>query len=246
MESLTTLLEASDRKAWHKQEETQKIGVFLVDNSVLFRQGVRLALWEEENIKVLGECDVSGQSLSMIEAYSPDVVLLEVDSNLSDGFHLASRIAQRLPTTSVIGLSSYPDGSHLFPAIKAGMAAYLSRDVSPESLAKVIRRVFKGDYPISENILAKPEVASKLLNQFETYAVNGEEMETLAAPLTPREIQILSYVAAGNGNKQIAYDLKISEQTVKNHLTSILRKLAANDRTHAVVLAMRHGFISIK
>ncbi len=248
MERFARLFGSSNHnhRASGRENGKQKIGVFLIDNSVLFRQGVRLALSEEEDIKVLGETDVNEEAVSMIEAYSPDVILLEVNSSLSDGFQLARRIGQRLPTTSIIGLSSHPEGNHIFLAIKSGMVAYLSKDVSPECLAKVIKSVFMGDYPINESILAKPDIASKLLSQFESYTSNGEELGVLAAPLTPREVQILSYVAGGNGNKQIAYDLKISEQTVKNHLTSILRKLTANDRTHAVVLAMRHGFISIK
>jgi len=144
----------------------------------------------------------------------------------------------------VIALASNPDDDQLFQAIKGGIVAYLSKDVSAEELAGAIGRITQGERPINESLLIRPKVAEQVLRRFQDMSLMGT-METVATPLSPRETEILKLVAEGNANKRIAYTLKISEQTIKNHITSILRKLNANDRTHAVVTAIRQGWISV-
>ncbi len=223
----------------------EKVGVFIVDNQEIFRQGIRASLSAEEDISVVGDAEQSEETLSLLEAYMPDVVLLDIGLPSLKGLQLASQIGRRLPGVSVIVLSAYEDDTQLFLAIKAGAVAYLTKDVSPEHMAKTIRRVFNGEYPINETLLSKPDLAARILTQFQSLFQAGQEMQALVAPLSPREIEILNLVANGYANKQIGHTLRISEQTVKNHITSILRKLAANDRTHAVVLALRHGLISV-
>jgi DNA-binding NarL/FixJ family response regulator len=118
----------------------------------------------------------------------------------------------------------------------------LNKKATAEELVSTIRRARNGEYPINES-LTRPTVAKHVLKQFQDIASIGKVMEAVAAPLTQRETQILNYIAQGNSNKQIAYILNISEQTIKNHVSSILRKLNANDRAHAVALAMRNGWI---
>ena len=135
------------------------------------------------------------------------------------------------------------DEDSLFDAIKAGAAAFILKDVGPDDLVTIIRRVSGGEYLINDKVFAKPSVASRVLKEFRELAVYGQEAAPIFAPLSPREVEILDNIAQGMTNKQVAYALSISEQTVKNHMSSILRKLSVNDRTQAVVYAMRQGWI---
>ena len=138
----------------------------------------------------------------------------------------------------------YDEDEQLFQAVKAGAVAYLTKGVGIDQLSSIIRRIHQGERPINEMVLTRPRVAEKVLRQFQDLSLMGRAMESLASPLTPRELEILSYVARGFINKQVAYKLSISEQTIKNHMTSVLRKLDANDRTQAVVMALQYGWIS--
>jgi len=223
----------------------EKIGVFLADSQVLYREGVRMALAKEDDIEVVGEADDGASALQQIKSLSPDVVI--VDSKLPplDGPDLARQIKRHVPTVSVILLSSYEDDEQLLDAIKAGAAGYLVKAASGQELANQVRKVYRGEYPINEYLLSRPAVALRILQQFQDLLQAEKEVEPLLSPLSPRETEILEYIAKGNSNKEIAYTLGICNQTVKNHVTSIMRKLAANDRTHAVVLALRYGLIKV-
>ena len=120
------------------------------------------------------------------------------------------------------------------------------KDIRPDEILDGIRRAASGEYLINESVLTRPLVASRVLKQFRDLSMVGQEMEPLFVPLSAREIEVLDYIARGNSNKEIARALKISDQTVKNHITSILRKLAVNDRTQAVVYALRRGWIKMQ
>ena len=124
--------------------------------------------------------------------------------------------------------------------------ACLRKNSTAQELAETVRRASKGEYPINDSVMTRPSVAKHVLDEFQSLASMGRNMETIVAPLTVRERQILNHIANGNTNKQIARLLSISEQTIKNHVSAILRKLNANDRAHAVVLAIRHGMISVE
>ena len=143
----------------------------------------------------------------------------------------------------MIVLSTSEDEEDLFAAIRSGAAAFILKDVGPEDLVEIIRRVAAGEFLINDKVFSKPAVASRVLKEFRELAVYGQEAQPIFAPLSPREVEILDNIAQGMTNKQVAYALSISEQTVKNHMSSILRKLAVNDRTQAVVYAMRQGWI---
>ena len=159
------------------------------------------------------------------------------------GIEATQRIKRELPACGIILLAVSEDEDALFDAIKAGAAAFILKDVRPDDLVTLIRRVSIGEYPINDQVFAQPAVASRVLTEFRELAVYGQEAAPIFAPLSPREVQILDNIAQGMTNKQVAYALTISEQTVKNHMSSILRKLSVNDRTQAVVYAMRQGWI---
>ena len=224
----------------------EKIGVFVIDNNSLFREGLRQALNQMKDIEVVDECGISDEALELVANFSPEIVLLDIGLPLLTGLKLGRRITQRSPGISVIALTPYQDDEQLFQATKSGAVCYLSKDADVDEIALAIRRAHQGEHIITETVLTRPRVAERVLKQFQSLSLMGAAMETLAAPLTPRELEVLSYVARGYINKQIAHKLSISEQTIKNHMSSVLRKLDANDRTQAVVLAMHYGWISLE
>lgn len=218
-----------------------KITVMIVDEQEFFRTGVRQALSQQPDFEII-DCDPTQGPLELIEAHLPDVALLGSDLATLSGLELGRNITRLYPNTKVIMLSPNPNDEELFEIIKTAAVACLNKKATAEELVSTIRRARNGEYPINES-LTRPTVAKHVLKQFQDIASIGKAMEAVAAPLTQRETQILNYIAQGNSNKQIAYILNISEQTIKNHVSSILRKLNANDRAHAVALAMRNGWI---
>ena len=133
---------------------------------------------------------------------------------------------------------------NFFETIKIGPMAYIEKIISIQELVSTIRRVLRGEYPINDSLLAAPKVAEHVLRQFQEMVSMGIAVENITAPITNRETHILRYIADENSNKKIAQILEIREQTIKNHVSSVLRKLNANDRAHAVMLAIRQGWIS--
>ena len=217
-----------------------KIKVMIIDEQAFFRAGVRQTLSQQPDLEIL-ECDPTVNAFELIEASLPDVVLLGSDLASLSGIELGRKIAQYYPNTKVVVLSPDPNDEELFEVIKTAAVACLSKSAGVDELTSIIRRVRQGEYPINESLMTRPKVAKQVLNQFRGM---GKTLEGLVAPLTNRETQILTYVAEGNSNKEIARILEISEQTIKNHVSAILRKLNANDRAHAVALALHSGWIS--
>ena len=221
-----------------------KTQVIIISQQLLFRQGIELALSAMKDVTISATAEVNDEVLSIIDTLPPDVALVDIDALNDSGLKLARKIKQRLPTIGVIVLTSNPEDAQLFQALKAQAVAYLSKEVNPDELIHTIRRVARGEHPINENLTSRPKLAEQVLHQFQELSWRSET-EGFIAPLTPREMEILNYIAQGYLNKQIAAELDISEQTIKNHVTSILRKLNANARTEAVVVAIKQGLISL-
>jgi len=222
-----------------------KIQVFIFTQQFLLRQGIEHSLSSTEDIEISGATESDSEVLSAIDTQPPDVALVDIDAPSSDnGLTLARKIKQHSPNIAVIVLTSNANDAQLFQAIKAQAAAYLEKAVTADQLADIIRRAARGEHPINEGLTTRPKVAEQVLHQFQELS-QRYEAEAVISPLTPRETEILNYMAQGYLNKQIAITLGISEQTIKNHVTSILRKLNANARTDAVVLAIKQGLISI-
>lgn len=221
-----------------------KIQVFVISQQSLFKQGIEQSFSEVDDISISGVTGVDESVLKSIDNLPPDVALLDIDGPSEIGIELAKKIKQRSPNIGVIVLSSAMDDNQLFMALKAQAVAYMSKEVTADQLIETVRRVAKGEHPINEFLTNRPKVAEHVLQQFQELSARSEA-EAFMSPLTPREIEILNYIAEGYLNKQIAAELGISEQTIKNHVTSILRKLNANARTEAVVVAIKQGLISI-
>jgi DNA-binding NarL/FixJ family response regulator len=221
-----------------------KIQVFVISQQSLFLQAIEHTVADTEDIIILGSTGVNNDVLKAIDNLPPDVALLDIDGSADSGLELARKIKQRSPNIGVIVLTSNPDDNQLFLVLKAQAVAYLNKEVTGQQLVETIRRVAKGEHPINEALTNRPKVAEHVLQQFQELS-SRSEAEAFISPLTPREIEILEYIAQGFLNKQIAAELGISEQTIKNHVTSILRKLNANARTEAVVVAIKQGLIKI-
>lgn len=224
----------------------QRVQILVVDDHPLFRRGIRWSLEAESDLVVAGEAADGHEAVAMADRLSPDVVLLDINLPGMNGIEVARVLKRHHPRLGIVVITMHEDDEQLFNAIRVGAAAYVTKDVDPSFIVGIIRRVARGEYLINENVLSHPFVASRVLDQFRELARMDHESESVFSPLTPREVEILDCVARGNSNKEIASLLGISDQTVKNHITSILRKLQVNDRTQAVIYALRHGWIKLE
>ena len=218
--------------------------VTVVSPQVLFRNGLEYLLANEPDIQVIESVDFNNGVEHVLEKVPPDTAIIDIDNAPDLGFDIAQRIKHRLPNIGIIVFSSNTTDEELFASLKAQASAYLSKQASAVDIIKTIKIVAEGGYPINECLQTKPGVAEQVLRNFQRLSLESETQEVLS-PLTARETEILGLIAEGYLNKQIAANLEISEQTIKNHVTSILRKLNANARTEAVVIAIRQGLITI-
>jgi NarL family two-component system response regulator LiaR len=201
------------------------IRVLIADDHAVVRQGLRTFLDLQDDIEVVGEAADGEEALEVAARLEPDVVLVDLVMPRLDGIEAIRRLRERLPSTRAIVLSSFVDDDKLFPAVRAGAAGYLLKDVQPQELVEAIRTVHGG------GALLHPQVAARLL----------EEMTE--NPLTPREREVLVLIGRGMPNKLIARELSLSEKTVKAHVSSILAKLGVTDRTQAALYAVREGIV---
>ena len=225
----------------------ETIRVIIIDEQPLFRCGIRAVLEGMGDCEIIGESTDPIDTLELARTGNPDVVIIDAGLTSSDPLEIVRQMRHLAPHMAIIILTPSEDEERLFQSIKVGAAAYYMRNISPEELGEAVRKVSRGEYLINDDVLSKPQLASRVLKSFRELAVEEEETATrdLYSPLSNREIEILDYIARGNSNKEIAKSLKISDQTVKNHITSILKKLSVNDRTAAVVHALRHGWIKM-
>ena len=211
---------------------TTRIRVLVADDHAVVRQGLRTFLELQDDIEVVADVADGRQALAAVDEHDPDVVLMDLVLPEVDGVEAIRRIVADKPRVRVIALTSFLDDDKLFPAVRAGAAGYLLKDVEPTKLVKAIRTVHAGEG------LLHPAVAARLME--EVAAAPGRE-----APgnLTPREREVVSLIARGLSNKRIALELGISEKTVKTHVSSILGKLGLTDRTQVALLAVRERWV---
>jgi DNA-binding NarL/FixJ family response regulator len=221
----------------------KNIRVVLADSSRLTTMGISQVLQKEADIELVGTAADGEEAASKTLELEPDVLIIEADLPRLSGIKVTQRIRRELPHVGVVVLTAKDEEQTLFEAIRAGAAAYLNKDCDPVELVDAIRKARAGQFIINEKVFNRPAVASKVLAEFRELSVYGPGSSHVFAPLSPREVQILDNIAQGMTNKEVAYALAISEQTVKNHMSSILRKLSVNDRTQAVVYAIRQGWI---
>jgi DNA-binding NarL/FixJ family response regulator len=226
----------------------ETIRVIIIDEQPLFREGIRATLERMGDCVIVGESTDANEVLELARVSNPDVALIDAGLSSFDPLEIARQMRNLAPRMAIIILTPTEDEERLFQSIKVGAAAYYTRNISPTELTEAVHKVSQGEYLINDDVLSRPQIASRIRKAFRELTV--EEVEDtpkdLYSPLSSREVEILDYIARGNSNKEIAKSLKISDQTVKNHITSILKKLSVSDRTAAVVHALRHGWIKME
>jgi DNA-binding NarL/FixJ family response regulator len=185
----------------------EKTKILIVDDHALFRVGIRSVLEREPDLEIVGEADDPRSALVAALETSPDIILMDLSLPAPGGIEAARRIKRELPSAGIILLASDEDEDALFDAIKAGAAAFILKDLVPDDLVTIIRRVSDGEFLINDKVFAKPAVASRVLKEFRELAVYGQEAAPIFAPLSPREVQILDNIAQGMTNKQVGYAL---------------------------------------
>ena len=224
--------------------DSQTIRVLIVDDHAVVRQGLRTFLELQDDpaglaIEVVGEAADGAQAVEQARRLQPDVVLLDLVMPVLGGIEAIPRIIEGSPRSRVIILTSFGEEDKLLPAIRAGAQGYLLKDIPPNELVQAVRAAYLG------KVQLHPEIARTLMAAVATRepAPPAATSQAPAPPddLTEREFEVLSLIAAGLNNRQIADKLVISEKTVKTHVSSILGKLHVEDRTQAAVYALRHG-----
>jgi len=220
--------------------EGDPIRVLVVDDHALFRRGLEMVLAQEPDIEVVGEASDGAEALAKAMDTTPDIVLMDVRMPKRGGIDACTAIKDAVPSTNVIMLTISDEEADLYDAIKAGATGYLLKEISIEEVASAIRAVYGGQSLIS------PSMASKLLSEFASMIKRTDDRQQVPAPrLTDREMEVLKLVAKGMNNRDIAKELFISENTVKNHIRNILEKLQLHSRMEAVVYAVREKLLEI-
>jgi two-component system response regulator DegU len=212
-----------------------KIGVLIVDDHVLLREGIKKILHLDDQIEIVDAVSSGEKALELLETTQPDIVLLDLNLPGISGVEACKKIKSQYPLVNVIALTIYEEESYVFEIIKAGGSGYLLKDVSPDVLIKAIKDVYDG------KSLLHPNITSKVFNEFNRLNQLADQVHRTR--LTERETEVLRLVSTGNSNKEIAAKLFISEKTVKNHIANMFQKLEVADRTEAVVKAMKQKMI---
>jgi DNA-binding NarL/FixJ family response regulator len=218
----------------------EPIRVLVVDDHALFRRGLQMVLEQEEDIEVVGEAGDGAEAVERAADSMPDIVLMDVRMPKRGGIDACTAIKDAVPSAKIIMLTISDEEADLYDAIKAGASGYLLKEISIEEVASAIRAVNEGQSLIS------PSMASKLLTEFASMIKRTDDRQQVPTPrLTDREMEVLKLVAKGLNNRDIAKQLFISENTVKNHIRNILEKLQLHSRMEAVVYAVREKLLEI-
>ncbi|MCX5587642.1 response regulator [Streptomyces erythrochromogenes] len=207
-----------------------RIRVLLVDDHQVVRRGLRTFLEVQEDIEVVGEASDGDEGIARAEELRPDVILMDVKMPGTDGIEALRRLRELANPARVLVVTSFTEQRTVVPALRAGAAGYVYKDIDPDALAGAIRSVHAG------HVLLQPEVAQALLSQDGQGSTAGRP-----GSLTDREREVLGLIADGRSNREIARALVLSEKTVKTHVSNILMKLDLSDRTQAALWAVRHG-----
>jgi DNA-binding NarL/FixJ family response regulator len=213
------------------------IRVLIADDHAVVREGLRAFLALQDEIEVVGEAADGEEAVAAVRRLTPDVALVDLVMPRVDGIEAITRIRADSPQTRVIVLTSFADDDTMLPAVRAGAAGYLLKDVEPSELVRAIRAVHGGD------ALLHPTVVAELMRE-----VRRDDAPPRPAPtvLTAREQDVLRLIARGRANKAIAFELGVAEKTVKTHVSNILSKLDLTDRTQAALYAVREGLVDLE
>jgi DNA-binding NarL/FixJ family response regulator len=213
---------------------TDTIGLLIVDDHPVVRDGLVAILSTQPDFEIAGEAASGETALTLFEQLQPDVILLDLEMPGMDGVMVIKQLRQIQPAVKIVVFTAFDTDERILSALQAGAKGYLLKGAPRSELFKAIRVVHQG------GSLLQPVVASRLLSQ-----LSGTETAAATEELTPRESEVLELLAQGKPNKEIAAELVISERTVKFHISSILAKLGATNRTEAVTLALQQGLVDL-
>jgi DNA-binding NarL/FixJ family response regulator len=224
----------------------KNITLLIVDDHPLFRQGVVDSLMLESDMQVVGQSASGEDGLEMIRSLKPQVTIMDINLPGLNGQQVTHLVVQEKIPTRVLLVTGYDEMEQAVHAALAGAAGYLAKDIEPEMLIKAIRDVADSKFVFGSNVFSKRELDEWLMSQTEGARRSYSEPGNPFHPLSDREMEVLNCVVRGMSNKEIANMLQISHQTVKNHVTSILRKFGVDDRTQAVIYALKRGWVTLK
>jgi DNA-binding NarL/FixJ family response regulator len=224
----------------------KEITLLIADDHPLFRQGVVDALSLEKDFQVLAQASNGEEAINQIRTLKPMVAVLDVNMPVMNGQQVTHQVVSSNLPTRVVLLTGYDDIEQAIHAVLAGAAGYCAKEIGPEVLARTVRAVADGKYAVAGNIFNRRELDGWIDEQMEGARRSYSEPGSPFHPLSDREMEVLSCVVRGMSNKEIAALLGISHQTVKNHVTSILRKFSVEDRTQAVVYALKRGWVKLQ
>jgi DNA-binding NarL/FixJ family response regulator len=214
------------------------IKILLVDDQPLFREGLRTLLSVHSDFEVVGEAGNGHEAINLVRSTGASVVLMDLQMPILDGVAATRRLHDEQPDCRVIVLTTFDDDELVFDGLRAGAVGYLLKDAPSEKLAEAIRVAARGE------TFLQPSVAAKVVAEFARLSRKGvEASNSFSESLSERELEILRLIARGASNREIAATLFLAEGTVKNHVTNILGKLGARDRTQAAIKAKDRGFI---
>jgi DNA-binding NarL/FixJ family response regulator len=215
------------------------IRVLLVDDHVLFRQGLRRLLDSEPDLEVAGEAGDGLEAQRMVDELSPDVVLMDIGLPLVEGISASREICRRWPSARVVMLSMYSDEAHVLQALRGGAAGYVLKSAGIEMVVAAVRAAANGGGLLS------PGLTGTVLSELRRLAASGGPGEGLGC-LGETELKMLQLLASGRSNKQMARDLCLANSTVKNRLSTLFQKIGVSDRTQAAVYAIEHGIAPVR
>ena len=229
----------------------EKTRIAIIDDHRLFREGVKRILDMEDQFSVVAEGDDGSEAESIVRDHNPDVVLMDINMPNINGVEATRRLVEKSPDTKVIILSIHDDETYVSHAVQTGASGYLLKEMDADSLIEAVRVVADG------GAYLHPKITYNLLNEFRLLSTTNKTQQSKAGfveveyrkplhILTRRECEVLQLLADGRSNRTIGEELYISEKTVKNHVSNILQKMNVNDRTQAVVEAIKNGWVKVR
>lgn len=224
--------------------------ILVVDDHPLFRQGLRRLIEEGGGFNVVAEASSGHEAIRQADIHRPDIAMIDIQLPGVTGLNIARILKKQHPTMRIVILSMHIDDERLFEAVRVGASAFLTKEIEGAELIQSLEQVARGEQIINVAVLSRPDLARRVLTEFRHLTGDDDVMDrplpaSQRLPLSVREVEVLDCVAQGLSNKEIADALYITEQTVKNHMTSVLRKLSVDDRVQAVLYAVKNGWIEI-
>ncbi|HEX5149152.1 MAG TPA: response regulator transcription factor [Candidatus Limnocylindrales bacterium] len=221
----------------------ETIRIVLIEPRALVGLGIRGVLDGQPDMEVVAEVRSADDALAAVEERAPDIFVIDVELQEPSTSAATRRLTQEAPGSGIVVVGREDDDASILDAIEIGATGHVPAAAEPSELVAVIRRVADGEDPLRDEVIGRPDLIDRIMDGFRESFRRSDEAQ--AIPLTPRELDVLRHVAAGLRNREVGDLLDVSEQTVKNHLSSILHKLGVPNRTHAVTFAVRQGWLSL-